>query len=168
MKQMIFLFLLCSFSGFATNTTQNPMTEVSTPIDQVQGMSDGGQTASERQIVQRLLDQMGEAYESNKMFAIANVYASDAVFYDETGNDLQGAVDISSYWMKYAGAAMDWTADILETEKLGDQVLAVCDVVLTRRHKNRVVAKKFKTLLTIKKVDGTFKITRDFHMPIEK
>lgn len=121
---------------------------------------------SEKLIVKELLDRQANAYEGNRMTEVANYYTRDAIIYEPTGNEIRGNVDITAYWKHLEGQAISWKTQILEVEKIGDQILAVCRFDIAFESDNKTVVAKSKAILTLKMEDGIYKIFRDFYMPI--
>ena len=120
----------------------------------------------EMQIVKSLLDRQAKFFESNEMIEVANCYTADAIIYEPTGREIKGIKDISAYWERVQGAAISWETDILDVEGIGDQVLAICQFKLKYKRGDKAITAKSKAMLTLKKEEGTYKIFRDFFMPI--
>lgn len=124
------------------------------------------QNTKEMQIVKDLLEKQANAYEANKMVEVANCYTKDAIIYEPTGNETRGIQDITSYWKQLNGMAVSWKTQILETEAIGEQVLAICRFDISYKRGDETVTAKSKAILTLKKENGVYKIFRDFYMPI--
>ncbi|WP_299525918.1 DUF4440 domain-containing protein [Winogradskyella sp.] len=124
------------------------------------------QNSPDYQIVKTLLNKQAKAYEANKMDEVANYYTTDAIIYNPNGNEIRGINDVTVYWRQLDGIAVSWKTQILETESIGEQVLAICRFDIVYKKGDEAVTAKSKAILTIKQQDGEFKIYRDFYMPI--
>ncbi len=118
------------------------------------------------QIVKVLLDKQAEAYEANKMLEVANYYTSDAIIYHPNGNEIRGINGVTAYWKQLDGMGVSWKTQILETESIGEQVLAICRFDIAYKRGDEIVKVKSKAMLTLKKEKGEYKIFRDFYMPV--
>lgn len=124
------------------------------------------QNSPDFQIVKALLDKQAKAYEANKMVEVANYYTKDAIIYNPDGNEIRGINGVTAYWKQLDGMAVSWKTQILETESIGEQVLAICRFDIAYKRGDETVTAKSKAILTLKKEDGEYKIFRDFYMPV--
>ncbi|GAB4511234.1 MAG: hypothetical protein Tsb004_15350 [Allomuricauda sp.] len=124
------------------------------------------QKSKSHAVVKELLEKQAKAYESNEMVAVANHYTKDGIIYEPTGNEIRGLQDITSYWQQLKGLAVSWDSQILETEMIGNQIIAICRFDISFKRGDETVTARSKAFLTLKQEDGTYKIHRDFYMPV--
>ncbi|MEM6724527.1 MAG: nuclear transport factor 2 family protein [Bacteroidota bacterium] len=118
-------------------------------------------------IVKSLLEQQAEAFRNNQLQQVADFYHSEAIIYEPTGQEIIGKPAIQAYWATLQGKAVDWQVNILETERIGDQILVIAKLNITFTDQDQTLHARSKALITFVQEGDTLKIHRDFYFPLK-
>jgi ketosteroid isomerase-like protein len=123
---------------------------------------------NEHSLVKQLLKAQGLAFTQNKMNEVSEFYTKDAIIYEPTGREIIGLAAIKKYWNSLSGNAVSWSSKINEVEKLGNQILAICEFEIKFKRGNDIATARSKAVLTFKIENGQYRIFRDFYMPLAR